>query len=168
VAYDIPERNPFRFLVPLTDANPLLQHIVVAAAAAHMSNVLCASTPPVAQPGGVILHSYGGEGSRRALQDALIAKHKALRLMHTAIQNSDSFGMDTILAAALFFVNVELIESGKHGWKAHLEGVGRIMSLLPPDYGPTQDLRDYLLSDCFRYLAHICHLCQYCSLTIGP
>ena len=70
--------------------------------------------------------------SRKALQDALVAKNKALRLMHAAVQDIDVIGGDVALAAALFFVNVELIESGKHGWRAHLEGAGRIMSLLEP------------------------------------
>lgn len=147
----MPERNPFRTLVPLTRANPLLQHIIVAASAAHMSNLVRISSPPVVQPNGFLVYPGQGELSRRALQDSLIAKHKALRLMHSAVQRIDSLGVDTVLAAALFFINVELIESGKHGWQAHLEGAGRIMSLLPPDLdATTRDLRDYLLSDCFR------------------
>lgn len=147
----MPEHNPFRTLVPLTSANPLLQHIIVAASAAHMSNLVRVSSPPTIQADGMIVFP-NGEASGRALQDALVAKHKALRLMHHAVQNIDSVGIDTILAAALFFVNVELLESGKHGWKAHLEGAGRIMSLLPTELNASaRDLRDYLLSDCFRY-----------------
>lgn len=159
VSYDVPERNPFRTLVPLTRANPLLQHIIVAASAVHMSNLMRVSSPPIVQPGGFLVYPERGEMSRRALQDALIAKHKALRLMRTAVQRIDSVGIDAILAAALFFVNVELIESGKHGWKAHLEAAGWIMSHLPPDLeAPTRDLRDYLLSDCSRYVDRFTHI----------
>lgn len=90
-----------------------------------------------------------GNASRKALQDALVAKHKALNLMHTAVQDLDATGGDVALAAALFFVNVELIESGKHGWRAHLEGAGRIMSLLKPTVAAENVLRDYMFSDCF-------------------
>lgn len=87
--------------------------------------------------------------SRKALQDALVAKHKALNLMKIAVQDIDATGGDVALAAALFFVNVELIESGKHGWRAHLEGAGKIMSLLQPSASSDNLLRDYMLSDCF-------------------
>lgn len=89
------------------------------------------------------------QASRRALQDALVAKSKALTLMRGAVENIKTTGGDVVLAAALFFINVELIESGKHGWKAHLEGAGRIMSLLQPDSVADTALRDYMLSDCF-------------------
>lgn len=150
VSYDIPDRNPFRGLIPLTMNNPLLQHIIVAAAAAHMSNVIRPQPPALMGPDMQIVSPVSTEESRRALRDSLTAKHMALRLMHGAIQNIDSVGVDVVLAASLFFINVELIESGKHGWKAHLEGAGRIMSLLGPADGAVRDLRDYMLSDCFR------------------
>lgn len=89
------------------------------------------------------------EASKTALRDALTAKQKALRLMHSALQDIDLTGGDVALAAALFFVNVELIESGKHGWRPHLEGAGKIMTLLQPSSSSDSALRDYLLSDCF-------------------
>jgi hypothetical protein len=87
--------------------------------------------------------------ARVAANDSLVAKQKALQLMNYAVQNIETVGVDVVLAAALFFVNVELIESGKHGWRAHLEGAGLIMSLLPPNTAASESLRDYMLSDCF-------------------
>jgi hypothetical protein len=87
--------------------------------------------------------------ARVAANDSLVAKQKALQLMHYAVQNIEQVGPDVVLAAALFFINVELLESGKHGWRAHLEGAGRIMSLLPPGNAANESLRDYMLSDCF-------------------
>ncbi|EFY96137.2 Zn(2)-Cys(6) zinc finger domain protein [Metarhizium robertsii] len=151
VSQDVPERNPFRGLLPLTRAHPLLQHIIVAASAAHMSNLVRA--PLANHPKGVDDGVTAGieQASRRALQDALVAKSKALTLMRGAVENIKTTGGDVVLAAALFFINVELIESGKHGWKAHLEGAGRIMSLLQPDSVADTALRDYMLSDCFIY-----------------
>lgn len=148
MSQDVPDRNPFRGLLPLTKAHPLLQHIIVAASAAHMSNLVKASMP--ANSDTAVSFSYD-RASRQALRDALVAKAKALRLMHSAIQDIELTGGDVALAAALFFVNVELIESGKHGWRAHLEGAGRIMSLLQPSSGHDDGLRDYLVSDCFIY-----------------
>ncbi|KAK5991260.1 Acriflavine sensitivity control protein acr-2 [Cladobotryum mycophilum] len=149
VSHDVPDCNPFRSLLPLTRDHPLLQHIIVAASAAHMS-VLFRSTP--AQADGFALPVSSREvASKAALNDALVAKHKALRLMSSALQDVESAGGDAVLAAALFFVNVELIESGKHGWRAHLEGAGRILSLIQHTKAWDSSLRDYLLSDCFIY-----------------
>ncbi|KAG9257758.1 acriflavine sensitivity control protein acr-2 [Emericellopsis atlantica] len=152
VSFDVADRNPFRSLVPLTRDNPILQHILVAAAAAHMSNLIRPSLPALTLPGSGIITPTTNEASRLALRDALVAKHKALRLMYRAVENVETVGADVVLAASLFFINLELIESGKHGWKAHLEGAGRIMSLLgPTEGGPTNELRDYMSSDCFSY-----------------
>ncbi|KAJ6787350.1 hypothetical protein PWT90_06350 [Aphanocladium album] len=149
VSQDVPSENPFRSLLPLTKAHPLLQYIIVAASAAHMSNLVKAPLPSIQEDRMIAFNRE--YASRKALQDALVAKHKALRLMHHAVQDLDATGGDVALAAALFFVNVELIESGKHGWRAHLEGAGRIMSLLQPSSSSDNALRDYMLSDCFIY-----------------
>ena len=77
-----------------------------------------------------------------------MAKQKALRLLSSAVADIDSVGSDVVLAAVLFFINVELIESGKHGWKAHLEGAGKIMTCIQPADGSNETLRDYIVSDC--------------------
>lgn len=149
VSHDLPDRNPFRGLLPLTRAHPLLQHIIVAASAAHMSNLVRAPLAYSLKGTDDGFSAGIEEASRRALKDALVAKSKALTLMRDAVENIGTTGGDVVLAAALFFINVELIESGKHGWKAHLEGAGRIMSLLQPNMVADTALRDYMLSDCF-------------------
>ena len=143
----MPQRNPFRTLLKLTKANPLLQYIIVAASAAHLSNLVKA--PLSLQQQDPVIAFSREEASRNALRDAIAAKQKALQLMHSAMQNIDSTGGDVALAAALFLVNVELIESGRHGWRPHLEGAGKIMTLLQPSSSSDSVLRDYLLSDCF-------------------
>ncbi|KAL7934183.1 fungal-specific transcription factor domain-containing protein [Trichoderma chlorosporum] len=149
VSNDGPECNPFRSLIPLTRAHPLLQHIIVAASAAHMSNLIRMGLP-YPDDGGFIPANRDA-ASTKALNDALVAKHTALKLMSSAIQNLDTVNGDVVLAASLFFINVELIESGKHGWRAHLEGAAKIMSFLRLTKAWDSSLRDYLLSDCFIY-----------------
>lgn len=148
VAHDVADGNPFRSLLPLTRTHPLLQYVIVASSAAHMSNLIKA--PLRGRNHDQAMVSSIQQASASALRDALIAKQTALRLMHIALQNIDTIGGDVILAAALFFVNVELIESGKSGWRPHLEGAGRIMAMLP-DSEKVGDiaLRNYMLSDCF-------------------
>jgi hypothetical protein len=101
------------------------------------------------QPGSPVFSPSFGEASQRAFRDALVAKHKALKLMNMAVQHVELIGVEVVLAAALFLVNVELMESGKHGWKPHLEAAGRIIKLLGPVADEdARDLRDYIISDC--------------------
>ncbi|KAI9172343.1 Acriflavine sensitivity control protein acr-2 [Paramyrothecium foliicola] len=150
LSYDLPERNPFRSLLPMTKANPLLQHVIVAASAVHLSNLMSPKIPPSVMQGRRLLPT-NLDASQKALEHALVAKQKALRLMNFALKDIKSVPADVILAAALFFVNVELMESGKHGWKAHLEGAGQIMAVLQLTDVPSNDLLDHLLSDCFVY-----------------
>ncbi|KAI5464895.1 fungal-specific transcription factor domain-containing protein [Mariannaea sp. PMI_226] len=142
VADDVPERNPFRSLLPLTQFHPLLHQVIIAASAAHMYN----RSRPWLSPGSL----DRGDGPRQLLVDALVAKQQVLQMMSTALQNIDSIDGDVLLASVLFLINVELIESGKNNWKAHLEGAGRIMSILPVST-VNESLRNYLFSDCFVY-----------------
>lgn len=151
MSWDLPESNPFRTLVPLTKASPLLQHVIVAASAAHMSNLQRPPLAPSASNAGTLIYPGSAEASRRALIDALVAKQKALRLLSCAVQDIDAVGSDVVLASVLFLINVELIESGKHGWKAHLEGAGRILTCIQPADGSNEALRDYIVSDCVIY-----------------
>lgn len=153
MTHDIPEINPYGNLIHLSRDNPLVQHIVVAASAAHRSNTIQFQLNDVR--GGQLVRHPSTEDSRRALRDSLMAKQQALRLMREAVQNIDSVGVDVVLAASLFFINVELIESGKHGWKAHLEAAGRVMSMMGPAEGAIRDLRDYMLSDCLMYVLKV-------------
>ncbi|KAF7552792.1 hypothetical protein G7Z17_g4068 [Cylindrodendrum hubeiense] len=142
VAYDIPEHNPFRNLLPLTQAHPLLRQVIIAASAAHMYN----RARPWLGPDSL----DRGDGPKHLLVDALVAKQQVLQMMPSALRSINSIDGDVLLASVLFLINVELIESGKQNWKAHLDGAGRIMSLLPVS---TMDasLRNYIMSDCFVY-----------------
>ncbi|SPO04379.1 related to acriflavine sensitivity control protein ACR-2 [Cephalotrichum gorgonifer] len=143
VAHDVPDRNPFRNLIPLAHAHPLLHEVIISTSAAHMCNQARAL---------LSLNPYSNRDipSRWAM-DSLVAKQKALQMMPAALQAMDTVGYDVILAAALFLVNIELIESGKNGWKPHLEGTRRIMSMIQPLAAADEGLRDYIMSDCLVY-----------------
>lgn len=140
MAHDIPDRNPFRNLIPLAHTHTLLREVVVAASAVHMCNQTRA------------LHAVNRfsevEVAGHWEVDALVAKQKALRMMPAALESIDAIGGDVILAAALFLVNAELIESGKNGWRPHLEGTRNIMSLLQPLAAVDETWTDYVMSDC--------------------
>ncbi|KAF4450082.1 hypothetical protein F53441_6726 [Fusarium austroafricanum] len=142
VAYDMPD-NPFRNLLKFTQAHPLLRQVIIAASATHMYN---RSRPWLSSDS-----LDRGLGPRNLLMDALEAKHQVLRMLPSALQSIESIGGDIVLAAILFLINVELIESGKHNWKAHFDGAGKIMKLLGPVSDVDESLRDYIVSDCFIY-----------------
>ena len=82
------------------------------------------------------------------LRDALLAKHGALQMMSIALSSFNSISSDVTLAACLFLLNVEMLESGKQGWRPHLDGAGRIMSLMYRSPVANDTLRDYIMSDC--------------------
>ncbi|GKU01220.1 acriflavine sensitivity control protein acr-2 [Fusarium langsethiae] len=142
VAYDMPD-NPFRNLLKFTQAHPLLRQVIIAASATHMYN---RSRPWLSSDS-----LDRGLGPRNLLMDALEAKHQVLRMLPSALQSIESTGGDIVLAAILFLINVELIESGKHNWKAHFDGADKIMKLLGPVSDVDESLRDYIVSDCFIY-----------------
>lgn len=111
-------------------------HTLVAVSAAHMSNLTRIKSP------------HKRDEVARAYMDALVAKQAALRLLCAAINDVGSVDGDVILAAVLFFINIELIMSGKEAWMAHLEGAGRVMAALKPAGEHATALRDYVMADC--------------------
>ncbi|KAF5228201.1 hypothetical protein FAUST_11269 [Fusarium austroamericanum] len=148
VAYDMPD-NPFRNLLKFTQAHPLLRQVIIAASATHMYN---RSRPWLSSDS-----LDRGLGPRNLLMDALEAKHQVLRMLPSALQSIESTGGDIVLAAILFLINVELIESGKHNWKAHFDGAEKVMKLLGPVSDVDESLRDYIVSDYFMPTASDSH-----------
>ena len=123
VSLDQPTTNPFRTMIPLITHFPYLQAIVVATSAMHLAT----------------LHRYHGHSARQELVDALNAKGKAIRLLRGAIEDvarEDTSGhggggkRTVILAAIVFFVNLDLIDSGKGGWEVHVRAAEGLISSL--------------------------------------
>lgn len=146
MAVDLPD-NPFRQLIPVTKSNPLLRYIIVASSAAHMANSLKPPTAYGSINATTATDHVNMEASRRARIDALAAKQKALRLLYTALQNIETVGSDIVLTAVVFFINLECIESGKHGWKAHIEGCGRLLEHLPSTAVTSEPFIECIVSD---------------------
>ncbi|KAM6510126.1 hypothetical protein FALCPG4_017753 [Fusarium falciforme] len=148
VAIDLPGLNPFYELVPLSGAHPLLRHIVIAASATHMSNFLRPRAHNQLNWSQSSTHQALA-ASRRAAADALVAKQRGLEALRLAIEEASPLKSDILLAAAHFFIALELIESGKHGWRAHLEGSGNVLRHLQPGGYSNKMLRDFIIADCY-------------------
>jgi hypothetical protein len=139
VSFDQLDRNPFRVIIPLAAKFDFLEAIVVATGAMHMA----------------ALHGYQDQPGRSELLDALVAKDRAIRLLRSAIDQVTPANQAMVLAATVFLVNIDLIDSGKGGWQAHIEAASSLLSSL---HGPLLDLDpslmacvDAIAADCLTY-----------------
>jgi hypothetical protein len=143
VLRDSPEENPFRNLIPLSGDHPVLQYIIVAISALHLANTTRKdfSTQTDRQ-----------DPSEKTYKDALLAKQKALRLLSEELTNSESMNSDIVLASIMLFIEFELLDSGKNGWKFHTEGAKQLMVYLRQNgrskLSALNNLRNCLISNC--------------------
>lgn len=101
-------------MIPLAGQFDYLQAIVVATGAMHFAT----------------LRNYHTGMRGAELVDALLAKDKAIRLLKSAIKTVTPASQTMILAAVVLFVELDLIDSGKGGWPAHIEAATALMSSL--------------------------------------
>lgn len=163
VISDVPNENPFRSLIPTCRDHPILLHIIVANAAMHISSMnrssfdlhngsvegsLSDSTPVDT----LSLTRYSIDSPAGTTLDALAAKHKAIHLLKAALENLPSTDVDLIVTVILLFINLELIDSGKNAWRAHVEGAMTLIGSLKPfqndQTSPIALIRDRITSDC--------------------
>ncbi|KAK4236346.1 fungal-specific transcription factor domain-containing protein [Achaetomium macrosporum] len=140
VSFDQHDRNPFRLILPLAAKFNYLQAIIVATGAMHMA---------------AALHGRQDREARSELVDALVAKDKAIRLLRSAVDCVTPADQAMVLAATVFLINLDLIDSGKGGWQAHIEAASTLMmSLNDPVHAPDQSLMpllDAIAADCLTY-----------------
>ncbi|KAK4223439.1 acriflavine sensitivity control protein acr-2 [Podospora fimiseda] len=143
VSIDQKDRNPFRAMIPLCDRFDYLEAIVVATGAMHLATLLT--------------KNHDGTGGPE-LVDALVAKDRAIHLLKKAIETVTPSSQAMILAAVVFFVNLDLIDSGKGGWPAHIEAATALMSSLRKQQqsvlkhdSTLMSLVDVIAADCLTY-----------------
>ena len=139
VSIDQGSHNPFRTMISLIDQFDYLEAIVVATGALHLAT----------------LHKYQGRPVSNELVDALAAKGNAIKLLRAAVDGCTPANQTTIIAAILFFVNLDLIDSGRGVWKKHIDAAGSLIgslqrqkSQLAPSLVP---LADAIAHDCLTY-----------------
>lgn len=143
VLHDSPGHNSFRDLLLLSGDHAVLQHVIVANSALHYAN---------AMRNGQKASDIQQELSGKAHRDALVAKHRALRLLSEALANANLIYPDVVLASIMLFIMLELLESGTSEWRFHIEGARQLMGYLRQNgklESPTlSNLRDCLLHNC--------------------
>ncbi|KAK0623923.1 fungal-specific transcription factor domain-containing protein [Immersiella caudata] len=143
VSLDQDTRNPFRSMIPLIQEFEYLQNIVIATSAMHLATAF----------------RYQNRPARQELVDALAAKGKAIRQLRDAIENATPTNQTAVLAAIVFFVNLDLIDSGKGIWEDHVKAAETLISSLHrqarrklsrQDSG-LAPLADAIAADCLTY-----------------
>lgn len=103
-----------------------------------------------------------GQPTGTALVHALSARQQAIRFLRSAITHITDDNRFVILAAVVFFVNFDLVDSGKGTWKTHLDAAGVLINALYGDAtSPTGTmfvpdktmarLLDGVVADCITY-----------------
>lgn len=118
-----------------------------------MSNIshpkITALPPSLMDPAAYLQYLRTTDGvSRRAFLDSLVAKHRAIRDLQVVLRNPEAADSGVLLAAVLFFVNFELIDLGREGWKNHLQGARRILNVLVPGADSAKCASRTVLHDC--------------------
>ncbi|KAI1760548.1 fungal-specific transcription factor domain-containing protein [Hypoxylon sp. FL1150] len=129
IIYDSPHggANPFRDLIPMSQTYSFLRDIIIAASALHYSNAVRRWSLRLQE---------SPRAAIDALVDALRARQRAITSVQGVIEHQKSLGdtefnngeRDALLAAVLFFLNFALIDSGRGGWRSHMNFVGRLLS----------------------------------------
>lgn len=117
----------------------------------------------------VALHRARGQPHRRELVDALAARGRAYRLLRRALDDLDDAEKPIALIAVVFFINFDLIDSGRGNWRTHIEAAGKLVSSVTTSPGPrgssstttttthnrlrpaVAQLADVVVADCITY-----------------
>ncbi|KAK4139884.1 fungal-specific transcription factor domain-containing protein [Dichotomopilus funicola] len=140
VSFDQPNDNPFRSIIPPAGAFGFLGAIIVATGAMNMA---------------AMLGRYDGL-RRPELIDALVAKDRAMSLLRAAVDDLTPASLPMVVAATVFLVNLDLIDSGKGGWQVHIEAATKLMpsllhnSILASNRSLMRCL-DVITADCLTY-----------------
>ncbi|KAH6839609.1 fungal-specific transcription factor domain-containing protein [Chaetomium sp. MPI-CAGE-AT-0009] len=137
VSFDRHDCNPFRVIIPLLYEFDFLKAVIVATGAMHLT----------------ALHGHQNQPGRPELVDALVAKGKAISLLRSAVGRMTPENQPMVLAATVFLINIDLIDSGKGNWQVHIEAASALMSSLRY---PAHEQLDQGLMACVNAIAADC------------
>lgn len=140
VSFDqLDHTNPFRYMTVLLGSFDYLREIILATSAVHL----------------VTLRRCRGLPHQPELIDALAAKGKATRLLRQALGQLTAATRYIVMIAVVFFINFDLIDSGRGHWETHIEAAGSLiasMQGLSPSLSPSiLQLADIVVADCITY-----------------
>lgn len=136
------ENNPFRSIVTLLTGFNYLREIILATSAVHV----------------VALKRARSMSHHNELVDALSAKGRAYQLLRHALDHVDPTNKPIIMIAVIFFINFDLIDSGRGKWRTHVEAAGNLIASFQSLDTPllslpssVSRLADVVVADCISY-----------------
>lgn len=103
----------------------------------------------------VTLRRCRGLPHHRELVDALAARGRATRLLRQALEQLSPADKPIAMIAVAFFINFDLIDSGRGQWKTHIEAAGSLITSiqgLSRSLSPSfVQLADSVVADCITY-----------------
>lgn len=103
----------------------------------------------------VTLRRCRGLPHQQELVDALAAKGRAIRLLRQALAQLSPADKPLVMIAVAFFINFDLIDSGRGHWKTHIEAAGSLIASiqgLSRSLSPSfLQLADSVVADCITY-----------------
>ncbi|KAI1865124.1 hypothetical protein JX265_008171 [Neoarthrinium moseri] len=79
-----------------------------------------------------------------AIVDALRSRHKAIKALQQVLERHQASNLsaenpdekDALLATVLFFINFDLIDSGKGGWRTHMKAARALLAAQASNFAP--------------------------------
>ena len=113
-----------------------MRYAIMALSALRMSNALLDSA----------------SSSRKARNDALMAKQRGLVSMRYCLANSKLENVDVVLGSVLLFSELEMLDPVQSDWRVHIDGASAVVAtLIQPEATCTKvmsPLRRRLVSEC--------------------
>ncbi|KAL1870179.1 hypothetical protein Daus18300_005243 [Diaporthe australafricana] len=128
-------------MISLLGSFDYIREITLATSAAHM----------------VTMRRTYGLPYEKELVDTLTTRGQAYRLLRRALDNLAAIDKPVAMVAVVFFINIDLIESGRGSWKTHVEAAGKLLKSIhameirkqiPPTVAK---LADIVVADCITY-----------------
>lgn len=141
VLYDAPGENPFRSVMALVGASPLLLKSILAASALHLANQDKYPLPFLANGLSLTTNSNTDVHTvlKPSLYHALLYKQSALRQLRKDIQGPIRPHRGLIIATINIFVLIDILESGKDTWRIHLDAAQKVAQM-SDEGNPSDDL----------------------------
>lgn len=135
VLFEVPDRNPYRQLIPLGGTSPTLRSTIAAVAACHYMHTcnrnslysISSQDRPFGPPRSSLPFDEEFANSpdptvRSVYRHVLAFKHLALSRLKNSLSSPQRRDSDTTIASVLLLIALDMIQSGHGDWKIHMDG----------------------------------------------
>ncbi|PGH26823.1 hypothetical protein AJ80_01402 [Polytolypa hystricis UAMH7299] len=164
VLFETRNRNPYRRLLQMVGTSPALCAAIAAIGSCHNLQTLHYSRKSCFDKGTAsrLPRSSLQDGDeqfikspdpmvRTVYQHVLMFKQRALYLLERSLSDPEQRGEETTIASALLLIILDLVESGRDGWKVHVEGAKRLIQSRLSNCDDGDSLSMFLTGNCMIF-----------------